>query len=567
MARLIPPVPPSDLRSPGEALLFSKFLKEPKATDWVVLHSLDLPDHVRRVAGEADFVVIVPHRGVVILEVKGVDSLRREAGLWYLGRNAAPEVRGPFRQASEAMHTIRARLIKQAPGLSNVLFWSAVALPFVDFDVRSPEWHEWQVIDRGDIERDGVSGCVERVLKSGLEHVAVKNRPLSAAVTGRPTAAEVDLITEHLRGDFEIFESPRRRLERLEGEVLRYTREQFMALDSMEQNPRVLFDGHAGTGKTVLAVEAARRVALKGARTLLLCFNRALADRLGTEVAGVGNLQVSTMHALLLDLARVEVREAPDFWETELPGRALERLLETGPLADLLIIDEAQDLAVDAYLDCVDLLVEGGISGGRWRMFGDLTGQRLYLPDADVEAMLISRGSAHTRFRLTVNCRNTPRIATIAGLVGNVPECYQYARRPDDGVEPEILVYVTDAEQTQLLTHTLEKLYAEGWRGPSISILSMTAHAAAASRLDRPWRDRLGPIHPAFPGSIRSGTVHAFKGLEAPVIILTDVVSLADMRERNLVYVGCSRALQRLIVIGSRNAFRALPEILAGGKH
>ena len=45
-------------------------------------------------------------------------------------------------------------------------------------------------------------------------------------------------------------------------------------LDNLAAHGRAAIAGSAGTGKTVLAMEKARRMALTGQRVLLLCFNR-----------------------------------------------------------------------------------------------------------------------------------------------------------------------------------------------------------------------------------------------------------------------------------------------------
>jgi phosphate starvation-inducible protein PhoH len=45
---------------------------------------------------------------------------------------------------------------------------------------------------------------------------------------------------------------------RREAELKQYIDEQYMALDAMETNSCVVFAGPAGTGKTLLAVEAAK---------------------------------------------------------------------------------------------------------------------------------------------------------------------------------------------------------------------------------------------------------------------------------------------------------------------
>jgi Nuclease-related domain len=72
--------------------------------------------------GEADFVVVAPGLGVLVLEVKGCHRLRRKNGLWYYGADAAGDLRGPFKQASEAMYSLRERVTKHRPHLRGVLF-------------------------------------------------------------------------------------------------------------------------------------------------------------------------------------------------------------------------------------------------------------------------------------------------------------------------------------------------------------------------------------------------------------------------------------------------------------
>src|SRR6185436_10463403 len=76
-----------------------------------------------------------------------------------------------------------------------------------------------------------------------------------------PNAQQCTQMAEVLRPQFEVFESPKASAERLDTELKFYTQEQLSALDAMEANPRVVFDGPAGTGKTVLAIEATRRSA------------------------------------------------------------------------------------------------------------------------------------------------------------------------------------------------------------------------------------------------------------------------------------------------------------------
>ena len=57
-------------------------------------------------------------------------------------------------------------------------------------------------------------------------------------------------------------------------QLLAFIDEQYAALDAMQDNQAALFTGPAGSGKTLLAMEAARRETAQGRTGRLLCFNR-----------------------------------------------------------------------------------------------------------------------------------------------------------------------------------------------------------------------------------------------------------------------------------------------------
>src|SRR5689334_22259842 len=119
MAIMLPFICPEGA-PPGEKESFRRLRDDPGTADWTVLHSLDIADHRTRVTGEADFVVIIPDVGVAVLEIKSHLSIKRDHRGWWYGTEPQPDTRGPFKQASEAMHSLRSFLLARYPQMKSV---------------------------------------------------------------------------------------------------------------------------------------------------------------------------------------------------------------------------------------------------------------------------------------------------------------------------------------------------------------------------------------------------------------------------------------------------------------
>jgi len=533
---MIPSAIPRFCSSPGEKDIFARLKNEPGTNDWIVLHSLDISHHVRQVAGEADFVVIVPTLGVLCLEVKACRSLRRANGLWYYGGDPQGDPRGPFKQASEAMHSLRQQVVRIDPLLGRIPFWSAVAFPYIEFDTASDEWHSWQVIEMRRFRRHPIATLVREILRNARSHLTSRSTSCWFHETEQlPDLQQSAAIARILRPSFEFVEKAPDRRARQRADILRYTEEQFAALDAMAENDRVLFLGPAGTGKTVLAIEAARRAVEAGNDVLFLCYNKLLGLWLSQQSALLGNkLTVTTLHQYMLAVASVTPpADAEDvFWRVQLPDNASLRLLDGHSdfgRFDTLIIDELQDLLEPAYLDIFDIAVRGGLNSGHWLMFGDFERQMLYGQDRKViEELVRARLGTYARCSLRVNCRNTPRIATLSHLLGKLTPNYSRVLRPDDQVEPVITYYATPSQQRKALVTVLERLHNESFNSDDIVVLSPKARprCISASLTEQPWSERLAPLGETLQGRIPYTTIQSFKGLESPAIVVTDIEHL-----------------------------------------
>jgi hypothetical protein len=575
MARMLPSVLDPSTASPGEREVFRRLKDDPGAADWTVLHSLDVSHHVRAIAGELDFLVLVPGRGVLALEIKACRSLRRGEGLWFYGNEARGDPRGPFKQAAEAMHSVRA-LLERRPDLRRVPFWSAVLFPYIRFSERSDEWHSWQVIDSQAFHSRPLSELLVSVLDSArrflAEQPATKWFDRSAE---EPTLRQCHAIAQLLRPDFEISRTAADvRRERAE-ELATFTEEQFGALDAMDANTRVAFEGPAGTGKTFLAIEAAQRSAVQGRSVLFVCFNRMLGDWLRERTAGLSPaVTTKTIHSYALSVVKdrppghMSGAVARKFWESDLPERAAAAILEDAGFAqfDEVIVDEAQDILRDEYLDVLDVSLRGGLAAGRWRLFGDFERQALYgAASVSLDDFCNCRGGHPARFHLGNNCRNAPRIVEFIKLLARLDSGYARVLRPDSGSDPRIKFQVSPEGGCELLAETLAELYRDGFRGHDIVVLSPKSSGSCAERLGQaPWGDRLAPARDAGPGQIPYATVHAFKGMEAAAVVVTDIEQVEGPEMESLFYVAITRATDRLVLLMNEGARATLAHLLTG---
>lgn len=557
MARMIPSFFPRSA-PPGEKAIYSAFQNDENTGDWTILHSLGIADHVRQVQGESDFVFIVPGSGILVVEVKSHLSIERlEDGIWKLG-NDKPTSRGPFQQANESMHSLRKFMDDQKLDLGNVPVIFAVW--FTGVRARSilpanPEWHDWQVLDKEDLANPRKT--VLRTLASGAKHLGAKVKAFSTGGYG-PDLPSAKTIASTLRPRFELATVGADRRKNREDTLASFVEEQYLALDAASENSSMLFYGPAGSGKTFLAQESARREASQGKKGRLLCFNRLLGKQLELQMRDTFGLTTGTVHQELLrisGLGRVPDNPTASFWSEELPERALENILNTGDkfVCDFLVIDEIQDISTEPLLDVLDVMVHGGLKNGRNLLFGDFERQAIYTNESGRE-LLRQRAPQMPQFKLVQNCRNVPRIGYQANILTNLQPGYTRFRREDDGVDPEIRKYKHTDEQTGLLSSAIRKLQDERYSLEEIVVLSPLRDKSIAAQTTEPWlRQILSPFDgvEVIPrGKVRYSTIHSFKGLESPAIILTDL-ALESMRphEESLLYVALTRATDRLITI------------------
>jgi hypothetical protein len=530
--------------SPAEERLFA-LLRNSTPDELVAFHHVPwlVPtDRGRPREGEADFVVADPARGVLVIEVKG-GSIRYDAasGRWFsTGRSGEAEIKDPFAQARDSSHLLLDAL-RRAKGSRRVLVGHAVAFPDCRVDDRRLRLDAPReiVIDGNDLHALG--GRLDAVLGYWQGKVAEP----------APGRAGISLLESILANSFTLPAPLSIELRADERKLLRLTEEQYRILDSLARQTRVAIAGCAGSGKTVLAAEKARRLAAQGFRVLVLCYNRLLAEHLRRGLADVPEIDVRTYDGLcreIRDEAGSELPPGPDAGGDDSYWHALRAAFEE--CADqaagrygALVVDEGQDFHPDWWLP-LQVLLEDPDGSPLYVFYDD--NQRIFPAP---EGLPIAREP----FQLTVNCRNA---RPIAELVAQYYEGQPPAAADVAGLPVQLHEYETPKQLLALLEEHVSGWLREAEVAPH-DIALLTAKARERSAL---WQiDRLGGAvltdDPWDRGGILRCSIHRFKGLERLVVACCELEQARDA----VLYVGFSRAKVFLAVYATPEVAGSLP--------
>jgi hypothetical protein len=204
MAKMIPNFIEFNPKIKGEIEIFNLLKNSRKTENWIVMHSIEVSQHISQVSGEIDFVIIVPHSGVLCVEVKGVKKVSRDKqGNWQYGSSSKLDRRGPFKQASDAMHSLINYIKDAYPEAKNILFWYGVFFPFCPFDIISPEWESWQVIDQKKLKTRDIGEIIYEMLSYAKMYAESKNVIRFREEISEPSLHQCDVICKILRPSFD----------------------------------------------------------------------------------------------------------------------------------------------------------------------------------------------------------------------------------------------------------------------------------------------------------------------------------------------------------------------------
>ena len=362
--------------------------------------------------GETDFLVCHPNYGYLCIEVKGGGvEFDAHTGEWFsVDRNQDKHaIKNPVNQALKAKYSIRSKLNEHQR-------WRDLALYKVvpGHAVFFPDVGNVDALSRPDLPVS-LLGCSRDLdnIKNWIEAAFSywNNDEINITPLGRKG---IEVIRDIFARSFVAAPLVVVQLMEQESRRLKLTNDQIRVLDFLRSHRRVAVSGGAGTGKTVLAVEKARRLAAEGFRTLLTCYNRQLADHLAKVCESIPNLDVMSFHQLcyrrieqskqvsgrnLVDEAKMTY-PGKDLFDVQLPNALAYSLEINSDSYDAIVCDEGQDFREEYWVP-LELLLSDYEKSPFYVFFDD--NQNIY---ARVGTFPIR----DEPFSLSVNCRNTAPI-------------------------------------------------------------------------------------------------------------------------------------------------------------
>lgn len=480
---------------------------------------------------ENDFLIMHKKLGCLVLEVKG-GEIECHNGIFHQKNSTTGEVsilnptkkNDPLSQAIDGIYHYRKLLDSLAPDLSD------------RFPIEAAVWF---------------SSCN---VKDNMSSFPLKYREISGAILGDEdfihkgqaiqnvfdfysnrnkvsiTDAEYERIIESIASDFELITAPGAKKGELEHAFLKLTNEQTCLLDYISEQKNATIQGVAGTGKTLIAKEAARRFGADGRRVLFLCFNRFLFMYL-QKTYPYQNVTYYNIHTFISVYRPGE--------DTSLPSKRAQELqnIDWDMLEyDDVIIDEAQDFVNEEIIYFKDFVE---LKEGHFYAFYD---KNQLLTTREVPEWI---KKSDCKLLLTKNCRNTYEIALTSY---NVIDIALDKKTMMINGEQTSISFVKGAVLPSM-ARLLKSLTDDknGYEYADIVILSLKSEND--SIMNSVTKISGIPItREKTNSSVMFTTASKFKGLESRVVIITDIDEscfIDDEKKRNF-YVGCSRATQRL---------------------
>ena len=486
---------------------------------------------------EADFIIIWPHRGIAILEVKAgsVD--------WDATRNVWTGIcsRSPTEQARNSRTDLCERLARTSTLGETDKIWRDRVQSFPCFpDVERDRFPA----SMDGYERESILGRNElKHIGHELDHLTSRTTHQCSDLTEERCQSLVKMLCPSVNLVPRISHILENEAEKIDWA----TNQSLIRIEGINEFRFVFISGSAGTGKTLHGLTALKMWLKDGHRSFYISTNPHLVRYLQLRFPDYKEYIIS-LADFLRKIAKINLPPEDPLSESDL----LDGLYRPVPTDDIngisVIIDEAQDLSNDVLDGFIALCDYRKI----WILYDDQQILKRGEPVSVFEKRIESvAGQAFGPLRLKYNLRNTQQIGKYAAQW--VETTYAPADELPIG-EPPIIIHVQDELNHDFkLRGILNSIFHESkFSNKDVVILSCLPTEVILKKYTSPQGEkqfgrRFSYIDsPSSPGTLRISSVLDFKGQETPVVLLIDT---RDTTIINSYYIGSSRAIHRLYVI------------------
>ena len=521
MAVFIPNVKPEDFNNSfGEMKVYESLRSlNDQYTVFYSLSWVGVNEH--RTIGEADFVIAHPSKGILVIEVKS-GGIEYKYGEWLQTntKTGAQKRISPFEQARKSQFELLDRLSNSIHDFRLPMMCYCAWFPSIEKDrigTFPPESPSEITLDINSLDN------AEKAINSVFEYWAKKYRQNSLDIS------QFQRVVSVLCPHFNVVPKLRTKIEEMDDAYIHLTRQQASILDFLEEQKTAVIHGLAGTGKTVIAVEKAKRLAAQNQQVLFLCFNSFLRDALKAN-NNIPNVSFHNAHSLAFEImghsdAPIEcvLSEFEDFLDVVFDEDNWEYTN--------IIVDEGQDLD-DRLLNRLYKLIK--LKNGCFYVFYD---RNQFIMKNELPRWI---DEAECRLVLHKNCRNTAEIfKTSCSIMGLDSVSFNDVH----GETPAVKFYNTQDEVEKIISEFLKRVVDEGLDMSDVAILTAKTINTSWINLNKEYSGRKLSTREEE-GKVLFTTIRKFKGLEAEAVLIVDVQMslLADSENRRLLYTGASRA-------------------------
>ncbi len=496
--------------------------------NWTAWHSMKVRVPRGREA-EGDFVIAIPDRGLIALEVKG-GRIEVRDGQWIQNGRVLAKV--PRDQGHGFKRALLEQLRHRYPRRPLPYVTLATAFPDTAWD--SPPTHgdiDGAILGQQDLPflNHALLALAERLFRdqrtpdwdwiSALHELWGESWVPSLSLGSRTNLREAQLVELDAR--------------------------QRNLLAKIDVNPRLYVAGRPGTGKTLLAMELARRWKASGKRPLLLCHTRALASSL--QRAGHEASTVRELAADILEAAGVVIENGAPRADWSQPtwnrvSQEAAKIVASGPFAhDAIVIDEAQDLDESDWE-----LMRAVIGNEPLWVFGD-EGQAFWKDRREIPADM-----RPFVYLLDETYRCPKRLADFADRYRPEARAETEAAEPPRPFEELSVLQVPSDSVEHGCAVEIEKLVAEGVKLEQIAVLSLAGQTKTVlGNASRIGRFEVARADDEDAGEkLVADTFLRFKGLERPWIVVTEL-GLATTNYEIRMHIALTRATVGCIVVAT----------------